>query len=143
MGLDLKTLNRTTNNKYAGVIRIILGGMFVMTGIMKLVVPSLGIAFAGQLQSANIPFHGFNVWFVPGMEIFVGALLSAGLMSRLGALLVIGLMVVATYVHLVIDDPTLFPLQPELPIVPIAVIILSVYLLIVGGGAWSKDLRNS
>jgi uncharacterized membrane protein YphA (DoxX/SURF4 family) len=83
------------------------------------------------------------MWFVPSMEMFVGVLLSAGLMSRLGALVVIGLMAVATYVHLVVDDPTLFPLQPELPIVPIVVIVLSVYLLIVGGGAWSKDLRNS
>ena len=143
MKLDIDFIGRTSNNKYAGVIRILLGGLFVMTGIMKLVVPSLGLAFAGQLQAANVPFHAFNLWFVPSLEIVVGALLLVGLMSRLGALLVIGLMAVATYVHLLVDDPTLFPLQPELPTIPIVVIVLSVYLLKTGGGSWSWDLKKS
>lgn len=143
MRFDLNTIRKTTNIRSAGAIRIILGAMFVLTGIMKLLVPSLAIAFAGQLQAADIPFQQFNVWFVPAVEIFVGALLAAGFLSRLGALAVIGLMAVATYVHLVVDDPTLFPLQPELPLIPIVVIILSVYILIVGGGAWSRDLKKS
>jgi len=125
MGLELNTLVKTTHNKYAGVIRIFLGGMFLTTGIMKLTIPLLAAAFAGQLQSAGIPFHEFNIWFVPVFEVFVGVLLFIGLMSRLGALVAIGLMVVATYVHVVVDDPSLFPLQPEQPIIPIVVIVLS------------------
>ncbi len=143
MKLDIDFIGRTSNNKYAGVIRIMLGGMFVMTGVMKLVVPSLAVAFAEQLQAAGIPFHSFNLWFVPIVEIFVGMLLLAGLMTRLGALVIIGLMVVATFVHLVAEDPSVFPLQPELPIIPIVVIVLSVYLLFVGGGSWSWDLKKS
>jgi uncharacterized membrane protein YphA (DoxX/SURF4 family) len=143
MRIDLKTISKTTHNKNAGVIRIILGGMFVMTGIMKLAVPSLRDAFAGQLHAASIPFQAFNMWSVPIVETLVGAVLVVGLMSRIGALVIIGLMAVATYVHVVVDDPTLFPLQPELPIIPLIVIVLSFYLLVVGGGAWSRDLKNS
>ena len=143
MNLDLNSIRKTTPNKSAGVIRILLGAMFVMTGVMKLAVPSLGLAFSGQLQAAGIPFHEFNMWFVPCIEIFVGAVLLAGVLSRLGALMVVGLMTVATYVHLVVDDPTLFPLQPEEPIIPIVVVSLCVYLIFVGGGSWSWDLKKS
>ncbi len=143
MQLRLKTLNSTTHNIKAGIIRLFLGGMFCMTGIMKLVIPSLGDAFAGQLQAASIPFQAFNMWFVPIIEMILGIALIVGLMSRLGALALIGLMAVATYVHLVVDDSSLFPLQPEMPIMPIIVIVLSVYLLVAGGGAWSRDQKNS
>lgn len=143
MKVDIDTIGKTSSNKYAGVIRIILSVMFVMTGIMKLVVPSLSLAFAGQLQAASVPFQVFNLWFVPIVELSVGILLFIGLMSRFGALVVIGLMSVATYVHLIVDDPSLFPLQPELPIIPIVVIVLSVYLLFIGGGSWSWDLKYS
>ena len=36
-----------------------------------------------------------------------------------------------------------FPLQPEEPILPVAVMILSIYLLLRGGGSGSSDLRAS
>lgn len=137
MSSFLQNISQTSDNKKARLTRLILGGMFVMTGLMKLVVPSLGTAFAGQLLAANIPFVPFNIWFVPIVETLVGLQLVMGKCSRLGALVVIGLMVVATYVHLVVDDPELFPLQPELPIIPIMVIAMSVYILVEGDGARS------
>lgn len=143
MGINLKSISKTTNSTKAGIVRLILGGMFVMTGMMKLIVPSLGDAFAGQLQAASIPFQALNLWVVPIVETLVGVAMLIGLLSRLGAFVMIGLMTVATYVHLVVDDPDLFPLQPELPIIPLIVIALSLYLLVVGGGAWSKDLSSS
>jgi hypothetical protein len=52
------------------------------------------------------------------------------------------MMVVATYVHLGVDDPTLFPLQPEEPIIPTIAIALCLYLLWIGSGSWSLDLRG-
>jgi 3-hydroxymyristoyl/3-hydroxydecanoyl-(acyl carrier protein) dehydratase len=52
-------------------------------------------------------------------------------------------MIVATYVHVVVNDPSLFPLQPEEPIIPAVVMILSVYMLLRGGGSGSADLRAS
>jgi hypothetical protein len=43
----------------------------------------------------------------------------------------------AVYVHVVVDDPSVFPLQPNAPIIPIVVIGLTVYVLVAGTGAWS------
>ena len=50
----LQSIRRTRDDRVAAWIRIALGVLFVMTGVMKLVVPSLGAAFAGQLAGANI-----------------------------------------------------------------------------------------
>jgi hypothetical protein len=52
-------------------------------------------------------------------------------------------MVVATYVHLVVDDPSLFPLQPREPFIPLIVIVCCAYLLWRGAGAWSLDLKDT
>jgi uncharacterized membrane protein YphA (DoxX/SURF4 family) len=113
-----------------------------MAGAMKLFVPSLGAAFAGQLAAADIPFQDLNRWVVPFVEMGVGGALLAGHYARLAALLVLNIMVVATYVHLVANDPSLFPLQPEKPIIPIAAMVLALYLLLRGAGAGSSD-RNA
>jgi uncharacterized membrane protein YphA (DoxX/SURF4 family) len=71
----------------------------------------------------------------------VGVALLVGFYTRLATLLVLNIMAVATYVHLVVHDSALFPLQPAEPIIPAAVIILSVYVLVKGGGSGSLDLR--
>jgi hypothetical protein len=55
-------------------------------------------------------------------------------------MVVIGIMAVAAYVHVVVDDPALFPLQPSNPIIPLVVIAMCVYILWRGGGSGSKDL---
>ncbi|MCI0723056.1 MAG: DoxX family protein [Acidobacteria bacterium] len=73
---------------------------------------------AGHPPAAGIPFHSLNMWVVPAAEIGVGALFIFGFLSRLASLLAIVMMVVATYVHLVVDDPAPFPLQPEALIIP-------------------------
>ncbi len=50
------------------------------------------------------------------MEVGVGAVLLLGYYTRIATLLLVyPIMIVATYVHLVVDDPSLFPLQPEEP----------------------------
>ncbi len=132
----------TRHDKLLGSVRIALGILFLMTGLMKLFIPELRAAFSGQLTAANIPFHAFNMWFVPLTETAVGLLLLLGLFSRIGGLIIIGLMLVATYVHLVVNDPTLFPLQPTEPIIPVIAIGAAVYVLWRGGGAWSADLKR-
>jgi hypothetical protein len=54
---------------------------------------------------------------------------------------VLAVMVVATYVHTVVDDPALFPLQPQAPVIPLGVIVLVAYVIWRGAGSWSLDLR--
>ncbi len=143
MNDGLTKLRQTRASKSAAAIRILLGLLFLSTGVMKFAVPDLRTAFSGQLAAAGIPFHSLNMWLVPAAEIGVGVLFVLGFLSRLASLSAITMMVVATYVHLVVDDPTLFPLQPEEPIIPMIAIALCLYLLWVGGGSWSLDLRRA
>ncbi len=141
--MTLKSSRKTRDDRVAAWIRIALGVLFVMTGVMKLVVPSLGAAFAGQLAAADIPFQELNRWVVPFIEVGVGGALLLGFYTRIATLLVFSIMIVGTYVHLVVNDPSLFPLQPEEPIIPVVVMILSVYVLLRGGGSGSSDLKAS
>ena len=78
---------------------------------------------------------------MPVLELFLGVVLAAGGFVRPAVAVVMGIMVVATYVHVVVDDASLFPLQPSEPIIPLTVIVLSLYLLWKGAGSWSLDLK--
>ena len=140
---NIADLRRTTHDRLGGSIRIFLGVLFLMTGAMKLLVPMLAQAWSGQLIAAELPFYALSRWSVPFVEMAVGALLLVGAYARLAGVVVIGFMVVATYVHLRVDDPALFPLQPSEPIIPLVVIALTAYVLWRGAGAWSKDLKAS
>ena len=141
--MNLVDLRTTTDDKLGGTIRIGLGVLFVMTGVMKLVVPTLAEAWSGQLLAADLPFYTLSRVSVPYVEMAAGALLLVGAYARAVGIVVIGIMIVATYVHLVVDDPSLFPLQPSEPVIPVTVMILTAYILWCGAGAWSKDLRVS
>jgi uncharacterized membrane protein YphA (DoxX/SURF4 family) len=135
------TLRSTKPDKLSGTLRLMLGVLFVMTGVMKLLVPMLADAWSGQLLASGLPFITLTRWTVPFVEVAVGLALLAGTHARLASLIVIGIMLVATYVHLVVDDPSLFPLQPSEPIIPIIVIAMASYVLWKGGGSWSRDLK--
>ncbi len=137
----LEKIRRTKDEKGVGVLRIIMGLIIMMSGWMKFLVPTLREAWSGQLLQANLPLYEVNFWVIPVVEIVVGLLLMVGFFSRLGALVVLGMMVVAVYVHLVVDDPSLFPLQPHQPIIPLTLIAIGAYVLWRGGGAWSRDLK--
>jgi len=134
-------IRSTREDRLAGTLRLMLGVLFVMTGVMKLVVPMLADAWSGQLLASGLPFFTLTRWTVPFIEIAVGAVLLAGKHTRFASLVVIGIMIVATYVHLIVDDPALFPLQPSEPIIPMIVIGMASYVLWKGGGSWSRDLR--
>lgn len=142
MNDTVSRLRQTRASNSAAAIRILLGLLFLSTGVMKFAVPDLREAFSGQLTAAGLPFHSLNMWVVPAAEIGVGVLFMLGFLSRLASLSTIVMMVVATYVHLVVNDPTLFPLQPEEPIIPTIAIALSLYILWTGSGSWSLDLRG-
>jgi uncharacterized membrane protein YphA (DoxX/SURF4 family) len=138
----LDRLFTTTNSRVAGLVRVLLGIIFLMTGLMKLLVPRLSEAWSGQLLAANIPLYTVSRWSVPFVELALGIALLLGFFARGAVVIAIVIMVVATYVHLEVDDPSLFPLQPTEPVVPLLVVLLSVYILWRGAGAWSIDLKN-
>jgi uncharacterized membrane protein YphA (DoxX/SURF4 family) len=141
MAMDFAKLQTTTQSWPAGVVRLMLALVFLMTGPMKLLVPQLAEAWSGQLIAAGLPFYELSRWSVPFLELLLGIVLAIGIFVRPAALVVIGIMVVATYVHVVVDDPSLFPLQPTEPIIPAMVLLGSAYVLWRGGGSWSRDLK--
>ena len=138
--MDVARVHKTADDKLVGSIRLFLAVLFLMTGTMKLVVPALAEAWSGQLLASGLPFYELSRWSVPIVEIVLGVVLGIGLGVRPAAVAVVGIMVVATYVHIVVEDPSLFPLQPSEPIIPLTVMGMCLYLLWRGGGAWSMDL---
>jgi uncharacterized membrane protein YphA (DoxX/SURF4 family) len=138
----LENLHKTSRDRVGGVLRILVGLVFIMAGILKVLVPSLGHAFSGQLEAAGIPLHGLVLYTFPIVEMVLGILLLVGLHARISAALAAVSMVVATYVHIVIDDPSLFPLQPVEPIGPLVLLAILIYTMIQGAGAWSMDLHE-
>ncbi len=139
----LDQLRNTTNNRFTAAVRILLGFVFFMAGILKIVVPFLGDAFSGQLIAANIPLFSLSLYTVPVVETVLGITLLIGLHTRISALIAATLMVVATYVHVMVDDPSLFPLQPVEPIGPIVLFVMLLYVLWKGAGSWSLDLGEA
>ena len=136
-------LRNTSSDKPALVLRLLLGFVFFMAGILKVVVPHLGEAFSGQLTTANIPFYGLVLNTVPVIEMVLGITLLFGLHTRLSAAIAAIIMIAATYVHIVADDPSLFPLQPVEPVGPLMLLAMLSYLLWKGGGTWSIDLKDA
>ncbi len=120
-----------------GATRIFIGVLILMSGIMKFTVPVLRTAWSGQLRLARLPFYRLTFWMLPIVELAVGTLLILGILTRPAAVVVLLMMLGAIYVHVVVDDPSMFPLQPNAPIVPIVVIVLTIYVLIGGTGDWS------
>jgi uncharacterized membrane protein YphA (DoxX/SURF4 family) len=106
-----------------------VGGLILSTGVMKLIVPRLRAAWAAQLEQANLPLRDATYHAFPIVEIGVGAMLIVGLLPKTGAVIVISMMAGATYVHLLVDDPEVFPLQPNKPLIPLGVIGMSLYIL--------------
>ncbi|MCK5446679.1 MAG: DoxX family protein [Gemmatimonadetes bacterium] len=140
--MDVRDLRRTSDDSFAGAIRMALGVLFLMTGVMKLAVPMLADAFSGQLVASGIPMIWLAVWAVPIIEIGAGLVLLIGAFTRVVALVIMGIMSVAAYVHMVVDDPSMFPLQPNEPVVPLVVMAMATYLVWRGGGSGSIDLRD-
>jgi uncharacterized membrane protein YphA (DoxX/SURF4 family) len=136
-------LRNTAHDRLAGVLRLLLGPIFVMAGALKVTVPHLGKAFEGQLAAAEIPFRELSLLTVPFVEMLVGVTLLLGWQTRLSATVASAIMLVATYVHLAADDPALFPLQPVEPIGPLMLLAALLYMLWRGGGAWSIDLART
>jgi uncharacterized membrane protein YphA (DoxX/SURF4 family) len=141
--VNTNALRAATDDKLAAGIRLMLALIFLMTGPMKLLVPQFAEAWSGQLLAAQIPFHEISRGTIPYLELLLGLILAIGLFVRPAVVVVIGIMMAATYVHFVVDDPALFPLQPKEPIIPIMVILMSILILWRGAGAWSMDWKAS
>ena len=111
--MTLNELRKTRPERAVALIRLMLGSLFVLTGLMKFVVPALAEAWSGQLLAADLPLYTLTRWTVPFVEIAVGLVLLVGLLARPAGVVVMAIMAVATYVHVIVDDSALFPLTAE------------------------------
>lgn len=148
----LDSLLRTKAPGWSILVRLVVGlVVFFPEGIQKLVFPD--ILGAGRFAHIGIPYPGFMGPFVGVVETICGALIILGLLTRLAAIPLIVIMIVAivsTKIPILLGhDFWIFHL-PKLPRYgfwsmmheardDFGMLLGSLYLLIEGGGAWSLD----
>ncbi len=120
------------------LIRLLAGGVFFVEGVKKfLFAAQWG---AGRFAKIGIPFPEFTGPFVGVVEIVCGALLLLGLLTRLGALLLlidIGVAIATTKVPILLKSGFFAMEDPARTDYSMFMSLL--FLLIVGAGWWSLD----
>lgn len=130
----------TDNSKTTILIRLMTGGVFLSEGIQKfLFADSLG---AGRFAKIGLPVPEFLGSFVGSFEIFCGALVLLGLLTRFASipLIIIILVAIATTKTEILAEKGFWAMLHESR-TDWAMLLSSIFLLIKGGGLWSFDNR--
>jgi putative oxidoreductase len=124
------------------VIRLVVGAVFLSEGIQKFLLPTdLGV---GRFVKIGIPAPGFTAPFVGVCEIVCGVLILVGLLTRLAAIpLIIDMLVAITSTKIPILPKSGFWAMAHEARVDYSMLLSSLFLLVVGAGAWSIDARLS
>jgi uncharacterized membrane protein YphA (DoxX/SURF4 family) len=148
----LRSLQQTQESGPVLLIRLVVGlVVFFPEGIQKLAFPE--VLGAGRFARIGIPLPDVMGPFVGAVEIVCGALIILGLFTRLAALPLIVTMVVAilsTKVPILLGHDLWIFHAPDIKRTgfwsmmheartDLAMLLGSIYLLIVGGGRWSLD----
>lgn len=135
------------------LIRVMVGAVFLSEGIQKFLDPAT--RGAGRFVKIGIPFPEVMGPFVGGVEIACGALVLAGLLTRLAAVpLIINMLVaiVSTKIPILLgygfwgfslkslSSYGFFSMAHEAR-TDFAMLLGSLFLLIVGSGPWALDRR--
>jgi putative oxidoreductase len=148
---SLRRLMNTTAPASVILIRIVVGGVFLSEGIQKFLFPTdLGV---GRFVKIGIPAPEAMGPFVGMIEIFCSSLIIFGLLTRLAAIpLIIDMCValISTKLPILLGHGFWRFSLGKLPTygfwsmahearVDFAMLLGSIFLLIVGAGAWSVD----
>ena len=122
------------------ILRLFIGICFIVHGLGKLglVGPGNMAGFVGWLKSLGLPFPEIQARMAMASEILGGALIALGLMTRVGALICLFTMVVATLIghkgggYLITNNP-----PGREYVVNLAMICVVIVLL--GPGAYAID----
>lgn len=136
----LKRIVATNAHPAAILVRLLVGGVFLAEGIQKfLFSDDLGV---GRFTKIGIPRPEIMAPFVGVVEIVCGALLILGLLTRLAAIPLIIDMLVAIYTTKIpiLHDRGFWSMAHEAR-TDYCMLLGSIFLLIVGAGAWSLDAR--
>ena len=145
------SLFATTAPASSILIRLFVGLVFVPEGIQKLIFPD--ILGAGRFANIGIPYPEVMGPFVGIVEIVCGALIIAGFLTRLAAIPLIIIMIVALVstkaLILLGQDFWIFHLPKASRYgfwsmmhearTDFCMLLASLYLLIAGAGTWSID----
>ncbi|HEY3246040.1 MAG TPA: DoxX family protein [Phycisphaerae bacterium] len=120
------------------LIRIAVGAIFLSEGIQKFIYPEqLGV---GRFIKIGIPVPGFTAPFVGVVEIVGGVLILIGLLTRVASIpLIIDMLVAIGSTKIPILIKSGFWSMAHEARTDVAMLTGSLFLLIVGGGAWSLD----
>jgi uncharacterized membrane protein YphA (DoxX/SURF4 family) len=131
-------LLRTTGPGSVMLVRLLVGLVFLSEGIQKfLFVDSLGV---GRFVKIGIPWPEVMAPFVGVVEIAGGALLVAGLVTRLASIpLLINISVAILTTKLPMLAKSGFWAMAHEARTDFCMVLGLVFLLIEGGGAWSAD----
>jgi uncharacterized membrane protein YphA (DoxX/SURF4 family) len=139
--MDIRPLTQT-DARAAVLIRVLVGAVFMSEGTQKFLFPQeLGV---GRFTKIGIPAPELTAPFVGGVEIVCGTLLILGLFTRLAAIPLIVTMLVAivtTKIPILLNEG--FWAMAHEARTDASMLVGSVFLLMVGSGAWSLDGRLS
>jgi uncharacterized membrane protein YphA (DoxX/SURF4 family) len=119
------------------IVRIVVGWIFVSEGILKFVYPEL--LGAGRFAKLGIPAPEALAPFVGTVEIVCGTLILLGLATRLAAVPLMIVMVVALSTKIPILRDQGFGIFANMARVDFAMLLSNLFLLIVGAGSLSTD----
>src|SRR5271169_2076190 len=153
--MTLNDTMRTGESGWTILVRLLVGlFVFLPEGIQKLAYAN--VLGAGRFAKIGIPFPEIMGPFVGGVEIVCGSLIILGLFTRLAAVPLIIIMIVALVSTklpiLVGHDVGMFHLSADIKRTgfwstmhesraDLTMLLGCVYLLIVGAGRWSLDAR--
>lgn len=144
MAFQIRTINpnevqATGTQRHTLIARLAAGVPLLGIGLMHVFHPD---APMGPLVEAmGFPLAAVMSPVAVAVEIVAATLILLGFFARVGALLAIPTMVVATYAHLAIDVwPNGVENEPPLAL-PLIVMAAAVYILWRGAGRWSLDRK--
>jgi uncharacterized membrane protein YphA (DoxX/SURF4 family) len=153
--MTLDDTMRTSESGWTILVRLLVGLIvFLPEGIQKLVYPDL--LGAGRFAKIGIPFPDIMGPFVGAVEIICGSLIIIGLLTRLAAVPLVIIMIVAlisTKLPILFGhDVGMFHLPADMKRLgfwsvmhesraDLTMLLGCIYLAIVGGGKWSLDDR--
>jgi len=122
------------------LVRLLVGGVFLSEGIQKFLLPdSLGV---GRFTKIGIPNPEIIAPFVGVCEIVCGVLFILGLLTRFAAVTMIVNMLVAIWTTKIpILHLSGFWSMAHEARTDYAMLLGSIFLLLVGAGVWSFDSR--
>lgn len=129
---------QTDSSKTTIIIRLIVGAVFLSEGIQKFLLPA--IRGAGRFEKIGLPAPEFFGSFVGAFEILCGTLILIGLLTRLAAIPLITIMLVAIFTTKaqVLAEKGFWEMLHGSR-TDWSMLLGSIFLVIKGAGHWSLD----